>query len=41
MLNPQTGEEQKLNDADSNLDNNAWQYRKSLSGFWVFILKRI
>jgi Protein of unknown function (DUF4038)/Domain of unknown function (DUF5060) len=41
MINPQTGEEQKLADADSNLDNNAWQYRKSLSGFWVFILKRI
>jgi hypothetical protein len=41
MINPQTGEEVKLKDADSNLDNSAWQYRRNLSGFWVFILKRI
>jgi Protein of unknown function (DUF4038)/Domain of unknown function (DUF5060) len=40
MINPQTGESKQLADADSSIDNNAWQYRRHLEGFWVFILKR-
>lgn len=40
MINPQTGESRALPDADSDVDNNAWQYRQQLEGFWVFILKR-
>jgi hypothetical protein len=39
-IDPLTGEETTLPDADSNLDNHAWQYRNNLSGNWVFILKR-
>jgi hypothetical protein len=41
MINPQTGETNSLPDADSNLDNQAWQYRQNLVGHWVFILQRI
>jgi hypothetical protein len=40
MINPRTGEVQQLKDADSNLDNRAWQYRHNLEGEWVFILRR-
>ena len=40
MTNPQTGETKQLPDADSDLDNGAWQYRQNLVGHWVFILKR-
>ena len=40
MINPQTGEERTITDADSNIDNQAWQYRLNLEGNWVFILKR-
>jgi hypothetical protein len=40
MINPVTGAEEKLPDADSDVDNNAWQYRRQLEGHWVFILKR-
>jgi hypothetical protein len=40
MINPQTGEQKNLPDADSDVDNNAWQYRQNLVGHWVFILKR-
>jgi hypothetical protein len=41
MLNPRTGERTKLPDADSDMDNYAWQYRRTLPGEdWVFILKR-
>jgi hypothetical protein len=40
MINPQTGEQKNLPDANSDVDNNAWQYRQNLVGHWVFILKR-
>ncbi|MGL6268218.1 MAG: DUF4038 domain-containing protein, partial [Chitinophagaceae bacterium] len=40
MVNPLNGQCQYLPDADSDLDNGAWQYRKNLEGYWVFILKR-
>jgi hypothetical protein len=40
MINPQTGEESILADADSNYDNMAWQYRRNLNQPMVFILKR-
>ena len=40
MINPLTGEMTSLPDADSDVDNNAWQYRKNLEGNWIFILKR-
>lgn len=40
MLNPQTGETRTLPDADSDVDNNAWQYRQNLTQPMVFILKR-
>jgi hypothetical protein len=41
MHNPRTGAVKRLPDADSDRDNNAWQYRHTLSGGdWVFILKR-
>jgi hypothetical protein len=40
MINPQTGEAKSLPDADSDVDNSAWQYRQHLTGHWVFILKR-
>jgi hypothetical protein len=40
MINPQTGEVTQLPDADSNIDNNAWQYRKNLNQPMAFILKR-
>jgi hypothetical protein len=41
MIDPQTGEENRLPDADSNKDMNAWQYPKNLTKNMVFILKRI
>lgn len=40
MIDPLTGNEEQLPDADTNIDNGAWQYRHSLSGNRVFILKR-
>jgi hypothetical protein len=40
MIDPLTGAETPQPDADSNMDNNAWQYRKHLTGNQVFILKR-
>ncbi len=40
MINPQTGEEKNLADADSDVDNSAWQYRTNLEKDMVFILKR-
>lgn len=40
MINPQTGEVKQLPDADSQIDNNAWQYRKNIESNTVFILKR-
>lgn len=40
MINPQTGEETTLPDADTDLDSGAWQYRRHLTGHWVFVLKR-
>jgi len=40
MINPQTGEARSLPDANSDLDNGAWQYRQNLVGNWVFLLKR-
>jgi hypothetical protein len=40
-VNPWTGESEQLPDADSDVDNFAWQYRRNLEGQWVFILKRI
>jgi Protein of unknown function (DUF4038)/Domain of unknown function (DUF5060) len=41
MIDPQTGEETQLADADTDVDNYAWQYRRSLTKPMVFILKRI
>lgn len=41
MINPRTGEKTSLPDANSDVDNFAWQYRKNLTEEWVFILKRI
>lgn len=40
MVNPQTGEAKALPDANSDIDNNAWQYRQNLTQPMVFILKR-
>ncbi|MFN8357349.1 MAG: DUF5060 domain-containing protein [Spirosomataceae bacterium] len=40
MIDPQTGETTPLADANSDVDNNAWQYRRNLSKPMVFILKR-
>jgi hypothetical protein len=39
-INPWTGESVMLPMADSNIDQNAWQYRQHLEGNWVFILKK-
>jgi hypothetical protein len=39
-IDPLTGAEKQLPDAESDIDNFAWQYRQNLSGNWVFILKR-
>jgi hypothetical protein len=41
MIDPQTGEETRLPDADSNKDMNAWQYPKNITKNIVFILKRM
>lgn len=40
-INPSTGETEQLADADSDVDNFAWQYRRNLEENTVFILKRI
>ncbi|MEZ4775588.1 MAG: DUF5060 domain-containing protein [Bacteroidia bacterium] len=40
QINPRTGAETILPDADSDIDNRAWQYRQNLSEPQVFILKR-
>lgn len=40
MINPRTGEITPQPDADSEMDNNAWQYRANLEENRVFILKR-
>jgi len=40
MIDPLTGEKTILPDANSDLDNHAWQYRRHLSKNTVFILKR-
>lgn len=40
MIDPLTGEATPQPDADSRVDNNAWQYRRNLEGNRVFILKR-
>jgi hypothetical protein len=40
MLNPQTGQQTQLPDANSDVDNSAWQYRRNLTQPMVFILTR-
>lgn len=40
MINPRTGAVKQLPDADSDVDNRAWQYRQNLESNTVFILKR-
>ncbi len=40
-IDPQTGEKTSLPDANSDMDNNAWQYRQNLDRDMVFVLKRI
>lgn len=40
MINPQTGETKQLPDADSEVDNHAWQYRQNIESNTVFVLKR-
>jgi hypothetical protein len=42
MIDPRTGQRTPQPDADSDVDNGAWQYRRTLSGEdWVFVLKRL
>jgi hypothetical protein len=40
MIDPQTGQSTPLPDADSDVDNFGWQYRRNLTQPMVFILKR-
>jgi hypothetical protein len=40
MINPQTGQQTQLPDANSDVDNSAWQYRRNLTQPMVFILTR-
>ncbi len=40
MINPRTGAVKQLPDADSDVDNRAWQYRQNIESNTVFILKR-
>jgi len=40
MIDPLTGKQEQLPDADTDVDNGSWQYRRSLSSDRVFLLKR-